>query len=461
MFPQVSSSTVKSDSTSSGSSDSSEQSSDSDDEQSASSSSSGASQRGKKKSKPRRKKDGKDGEIFSSTVKGPEKNKTGKGTKLLREKATKKKDSALERSVVVGKKGAWTFATPKQIRHPGNKFILKLINKKWTDGSKPEPFTLSDKVGERAVDWNTYARGFKRHIEMKGDASQWQKANYLAAFTGPEIKRIVETKKWLPDKPKEGRLYYDKLLKKLTKYFKQFTDSESAHECLTTATQRPDETITKFWDRLEKLAIMCEIDSRGQLVRNVLMNGLKDKELREFASLSRLSVKRILEVGVNREVKREVTADLRSAKTEIVPEVLAIDRTRPGGKRLPQHYTGTGERNQHRQKPYDSYSRGYSSGGGGRYGSGSGANSSGGGGRYGSGSGANSRGTFGGAGSGDRYSSFNRCKNCDRRHQPNDYCTAKEKDCHGCGVRGHLQHCCPKQGKSEPEVSKGDNKPMK
>lgn len=128
-------------------------------------------------------------------------------------------------------------------------------------------------------------------IKLKGDASQWQKALYVASFTGKEVEGLIRKKKWIPKTPQEGVKYYDVILKKLDRHYKRYADMESAHERLMSATQRVDETITQFHERLSKIAVACEIRPNGHIVRNVMAKGIKDTTLKHFASLTKMSIK--------------------------------------------------------------------------------------------------------------------------------------------------------------------------
>lgn len=369
--------------------------------------------------------------------------------------------SETERSVITDAKGNWSFASEDEIRNPGKNFIVKLINKKWTDGPKPEQFVLSSVVGDRYVDWKQYVENLKMQIKLKGDASQWQKALYVASFTGKDIEGLIQRKKWIPKRPTEGVKYFDVLLKHLSKHFKQYADVDSAHDRLMTAKQRVDEGITQFYDRLMKMARMCGLKAEGHVVRNVLAKGMKESKLKDLVSLTKMSTKRILEVGVNMEVRKEVEAESRLAKVVQEPEVFAVGGNRSFNRS--HRFEEQGRLSSVRYKPYDkfsSYNRpntgggslgGYSNRGG--YDSrerpryrddrerpaGSNANNL--------QRGSNEERQYGSGG--------NRCMNCDRNHREDEFCIARGKRCDYCGQKNHIKVCCRStSGKSINEVTK-------
>lgn len=370
--------------------------------------------------------------------------------------------------------GRWEFASAKLVKKPGELLVLELVDRKWALGPPPPPFTPGPDSGEHSYEWSKYTKDVDRMMSMKGVASQWQKMLYISTWAGSEVKSLINTHNWTPDEPQEGIRHYDVLMNTIAKYFDTYTDKIIAQENLMKAKQGVDEPIAKFWKRVEKLAIVAKKGEDTDLVRNIFVAGLMDGDLKQQASDQDWDTDKVKAIGNRRENKVNAEKAQNPIK-HVKEEVLAIakettDKRSGGEKRDHSHFHPYAPRegNYGKGKPSSgSGYRNYGTSNDGRAGTSSGFGRS-----FQQGFGRSSQQGFGrhndqgGYRNDQRYQSrgqnlqqetiFERCKNCDRRHDPTRYCSASDKVCHECGKKGHIRVCCSGKGEMVNEVMKNE-----
>lgn len=329
---------------------------------------------------------------------------------------------ASNRSIMVDEQDNWIYATPEDIANPVGGYVIQLVNNSWQRGATMDPFVLNPVVAERFSEWCDYVKRLETHLKLKGDASQWQRALYVASALGPTISGLVNRKKWISKLPIEGCQHYDLVMEKLKEYFRQFANPASAHENLIHAAQGQHESIMDFYERLLRMAEVCGIAEKNPLIKNTLIEGLRDNVLKELVSCQPFTIPAILSTGLAREGR----AHQQKTKTQPAPKLVMAVSDSPSNSgqtaassRIKKPPRRTGDQAQKpastsgapQQKP-----RAGTSGGMGRQ-----------------------------ASSGE--SSNPLCKACGYDHTPGP-CFALAKTCYNCNKVGHLSRVCPLKAKS-------------
>lgn len=340
-----------------------------------------------------------------------------------------------QRFIIANENEDWAFATQADFANPENGFILPLINHAWQRGMPIEPFTLNPNVGERYLDWTTFEEKLEMHLLLKGPVSQWQKALYAASALGKVITELVLEKHWMAKAPIEGVRHFDLLMKKIRKYFEQFSNIDAAHDNLMTAQQGPNEPITDFHNRVLRMAELCNLSHKNILVRNALSRGLRDAGLREFMTFNRLSTKELIAAGVQRECRAQAEKSKKRAAAA-TGQVMAISAETAGTSKQKAARTAKGKAggsaqrsrpNKGEQPPKATTSAQAS---------------------------ASEASSAGGRGRTPYKFIPGPCKQCGEKHQDGKPCFGIDKTCHKCGVFGHLARVCPQnRAKSVNEVT--------
>lgn len=349
-----------------------------------------------------------------------------------------------QRMVIVNDQGDWAFASAQDLSEPIDGYLLPLISTQWQRGNPIAPFVQNPVIGDRYIDWRNYVEDLDMHLRLRGQASQWQMALFVGSALGKVVSDLVRENKWIPQHPVEGVRHFDEVMKKLDAYFAQFSNIDVAHEKLMSAEQGANESISDFYNRIVKLAKVCQLPDNNVLIRTALIRGIKDKGLKEQTSFYQMTVEQILTAGIQRECRSQQEKQLKrpmavTQQVAAVSEVATVSGQSGAQRGQPQKPSarpqskGSGGSAQ-RQQPTSGWQQNKSSSTSARPPA-SGPSTS-------------------GSGRTARPYKFipGPCRACGEQHKENNVCFGANKTCHLCGVYGHLQRVCPRS-KSIHEVT--------
>lgn len=243
-----------------------------------------------------------------------------------------KDDRYVNKSVVVDDKTKnWRFASPDEIRKPGGKHILLLIDKKWTQGMKTDKFVMNKVPSERKYDWNLYEEYMDTCMSIQGEASQWQKALYLKSSVGAELHTNI-VNNWLSKEPIEGVMHYEDLKKKIEEYFKAFEDPLMAARRFAECKQMENELISDYAVRLERARIMCNIPLGDNRMRIALITGARIERMRKEVEgpASEYNFQSLLNMGARLEAAEMRENENKKKESKEVLAVVAQPSTSQG-----------------------------------------------------------------------------------------------------------------------------------
>ena len=279
---------------------------------------------------------------------------------------------------------------------PGNNEVYKMAK-----FFKPDPFPPNLPSPEKYQAWRLWKKQFMVALELSGETSQRNKANFLVISVGEEVRQLIFTLDLLPDAvPGETKPVFDILVQGLETHFKGTSDETVDLTAFNTMKQGEKEGARDFHIRLMRQANLCGFLGQESLIKARFVTGMRDRKAAEQAFSQNWDLLQTVSVAA----RNEAAAAAESLNTSSTPKAVEVAEI---SSRFP-HYAGA----------RGGFTRGGLTRGG------------------------FPRGNFWkGAGSG---SSGGDCKGCGRKggHEQGFKCSAATASCRSCGKRGHFARVC-------------------
>lgn len=199
---------------------------------------------------------------------------------------------------------------------------------------RPDPFPIGVPHDARWSTWVDWKVQFEAALAVSGSLSQHEMANHLFLSVGSELRQIVNAYGMKPELSQVSRDYqfYNKLIEGLDKHFEGTSDATVDMKNLMALAQRDSESVRDFHVRLMLQARVCfkrnfVAGEYTSLLRNRLIDGLRDREVANMAFLNEWSVEKVVEVASRSETLQLSKKLLGEAKA--ITEVFEVKTEKP------------------------------------------------------------------------------------------------------------------------------------
>lgn len=167
---------------------------------------------------------------------------------------------------------------------------------------KIEAFPKDVKPSDKLFQWNFWLRQFKMAMEKGGVTSQRAKAVELSLTVGQEINMIIMTRDLLPEESevRPGFRFFDFLVEGVTSVLSKLTDASTNAREFRSLKQGENETVPEFALRTEKAAQKIGL-TNATLLSTAFIDGLRDSEVRGWATAFNLSMDEAMDAAIRRE----------------------------------------------------------------------------------------------------------------------------------------------------------------
>lgn len=167
---------------------------------------------------------------------------------------------------------------------------------------KIDPFPKEVKPSDKLFQWNFWLRQFKMAMEKGGITGQRAKAVELSLTVGQEINVIIMTRDLLPEESevRPGFRFFDFLVEGVTSVLSKLTDASTNAREFRALKQGENETVPEFALRTEKAAQKIGL-TNATLLSTAFIDGLKDGEVRGWATAFNLSMDEAMDAAIRRE----------------------------------------------------------------------------------------------------------------------------------------------------------------
>lgn len=315
-------------------------------------------------------------------------------------------------SIVQGK-NTWRYATANDTHFAGAT-LIPLINPSWSRGPQPPPFSSVNRAPEeRGQAFREFMRIFETNTVHRGATSEWQRANYLAGNSGPEIAKLVATENFLAERPEEGVQHFELLKTKLTEHYDRYADKTLLYKRFQAAKQGADETILHYWERLRNLAEMCHIIADDFLLETHFVTNIRSEKLRKWALAGEHKHEKIIAVGTRWEAEEKSSASAKrveafsvaKASQQTMYEEVSATSEAPQSQYFAKRAKFDNDRPRASRNDFSRVKDEYEF---------------------------------------DPNRRDNKCPKCGRTHRRGQGCPARNKSCSNCNEAGHFMARCPK-----------------
>ncbi|XP_062541995.1 uncharacterized protein K02A2.6-like [Armigeres subalbatus] len=248
-------------------------------------------------------------------------------------------------------------------------------------------------------EWNRFLQNFEIAASLGNVVNSAQRSKLLFLCLGQELQGIVRAARLLPNLTDPN--CYSVFVNNVQGYLQSMPDTAAEHEAFAAMKQEPKESAVAFHARLQEKVQLCgySLPDQGRFVRAQLLKGLRNRDLTKTARIYNYDINFIVQSATREEAYMAETTQHAGS------EISAVHR---GNWKQPMELQRKRKRNDEPDDRHESK-------------------------RY---RGPDKR----------REGRNQRCKRCNRpSHRSSANCPALNKNCNGCGERGHFIATCRKR----------------
>ncbi|XP_065081990.1 uncharacterized protein K02A2.6-like [Ochlerotatus camptorhynchus] len=261
-----------------------------------------------------------------------------------------------------------------------------------------KPFPNGIPANKMWEEWNRFIENFEIAASLGNAANPVQRSKLLFLCLGQELQGIVRAAQLRPSLAEPD--CYTVFVKNVRNYLQSMTDTAAEHEAFAGMMQGTGESAVAFHARLQEKVRLCGYSPSDQerFVRAQLLKGLRNRELTKTARIYSYQTNFIVQSATREEAYEAETAQPSGSNISAVHQ-----RYRKSPTEMHQKRRKEGQDDRHPTKRYRSFDK-------------------------------------------QSHGRRNRCYRCNRpSHRSGTTCPALDKNCNGCGERGHFIASCRKR----------------
>lgn len=272
---------------------------------------------------------------------------------------------------------------------------------------KIQPFPENIKQADKYFKWKFWLTNFELALERSNVHGQRAKAIELSLAAGEEVVVVIMTEGLLLRTEDVGPRFpfYDHLVKGISSFFNKLTDGNMNAREFKNLKQAEGETVRDFGLRTKIAAQKIELTNDSLIAANFI-DGLRDTEVRTWASAFNLSMDEVLAAATRREAETSKSFAWGGSREEATP--IAIAAVNQNGPR--NENRGNSHKQGNVRDRYMQHRRGMD------------------------------------GGRSETYERDERCPKCGRQFHRRPGCPAEMAKCHKCGKVGHFALVCKVKG---------------
>lgn len=194
----------------------------------------------------------------------------------------------------------------------------------------PKPVNLENTNATQ--NWNKFKDGWKHYsiaTELKKKDKEVQ-ASILMSVMGEECREVVNNLELSADEKKDP----ESIITKLSNHFDPKKNTIYERYVFNTCTQEPDETYDSYFVRLRKLASTCEYPNTDDFIRDRMVIGIKDSNVRmRLLREADLTLTKTLDIVRAHERAQQQVKDISSGSTDDAKKIQFVKQKRSKEKK--------------------------------------------------------------------------------------------------------------------------------